>query len=74
MMHCIVVKSFIFVLVLLYSNPGLSQFLFSFQITELTLNNYVEEIENEKRFVTIVIHVYDKNVPACVAMSGCLQV
>jgi len=40
----------------------------------LDANNYVEEIENEKKFVTIIIHIYDNKFPACEAMNGCLQV
>jgi len=43
-------------------------------VYELTRDNYVEEIENEKTVVTIIIHIYDDNLPACEAMSGCLQV
>ena len=44
------------------------------QVIELSRDNYVEEIENEKTVVTIIIHIYDDNVSACEAMTGCLQV
>nr|XP_009857665.1 phosducin-like protein [Ciona intestinalis] len=44
------------------------------KVTNLTGENYVEEIESEKKFVTIIIHIYDDNVPACEAMNGCIQV
>ena len=45
-----------------------------FQVIQLTRDNYVEEIENEKKVVTIIIHIYGDNVPACEAMTGCMQV
>nr|CAB3264730.1 phosducin-like protein [Phallusia mammillata] len=44
------------------------------KLTDLDASNYVEEIENEKRFVTIIIHIYDENHPGCITMNGCLQV
>ncbi|XP_076809495.1 phosducin-like protein [Clavelina lepadiformis] len=44
------------------------------KLKELTGKNYVEEIENEKRFVTIIIHIYDESIPACEAMTGCLHI
>uniref|UniRef100_H2Z465 Phosducin domain-containing protein n=1 Tax=Ciona savignyi TaxID=51511 RepID=H2Z465_CIOSA len=44
------------------------------KVTTLTHTNYVEEIENEEKVVTIIIHIYEDNIPACDAMNGCIQV
>lgn len=44
------------------------------RVYELDRNNFVETIEQEKKVVTIVIHIYDEGVPACQAVNGCMRV
>ncbi|XP_043258785.1 phosducin-like protein [Colletes gigas] len=37
-----------------------------------TADNFLEAIDNEDKSVTIVVHIYENNVPGCEAMNGCL--
>lgn len=43
-------------------------------VLELDESNYIEAIDDEKPFVTVVIHIYKNNTKACEALNGCLQV
>ena len=44
------------------------------EVLELDETNYIEAIDNEKPFVTVVIHIYENNTRACEALNGCLSV
>lgn len=33
---------------------------------------FLKAIDDEDKSVTIIIHIYQKDVPGCVAMNGCL--
>ncbi|XP_068967609.1 phosducin-like protein [Bombus flavifrons] len=37
-----------------------------------TADQFLEAIDNEDKSVTIVVHIYEPNVPGCEAMNGCL--
>lgn len=37
-----------------------------------TTDQFLEAIDNEDKSVTVVVHIYEKNVPGCEAMNGCL--
>ncbi|XP_033325473.2 phosducin-like protein 1 [Megalopta genalis] len=37
-----------------------------------TARHFFEAIDNENKSVTVVVHVYENNVPGCEAMNGCL--
>jgi len=43
-------------------------------VMELNESNYIEAIDDEKPFVTVLIHIYEKNVRACEALNGCFEV
>lgn len=38
-----------------------------------TADQFVEAIDNEDKSVTIVIHIYEDEIPGCEAMNGCLM-
>ncbi|XP_071815519.1 phosducin-like protein isoform X1 [Apostichopus japonicus] len=42
-------------------------------VIELTRENYVDAIDNEKKTVCVVVHVYGNATPGCDAMDGCFQ-
>lgn len=44
------------------------------RVFELDRNNFVEAIENEKKAITVIIHIYDDETPACSAVNGCMRV
>jgi len=44
------------------------------KVIELNTENYVEQIEDEEKFVSIIVHIYDETVAACQALNGCMQV
>lgn len=37
-----------------------------------TADQFLDAIDNEDKSVTIVVHIYENNVPGCEAMNGCL--
>ncbi|KZC06132.1 PREDICTED: phosducin-like protein [Dufourea novaeangliae] len=37
-----------------------------------TADQFLEAIDNEDKSVTVVVHIYENNVPGCEAMNGCL--
>lgn len=37
-----------------------------------TAHQFLEAIDNEDKSVTVVVHIYENNVPGCEAMNGCL--
>ncbi|XP_017883925.1 phosducin-like protein [Ceratina calcarata] len=37
-----------------------------------TTDQFLEAIDNEEKSVTIVIHIYENDIPGCEAMNGCL--
>lgn len=37
-----------------------------------TTDQFLEAIDNEDKSVTIIIHIYENNIPGCEAMNGCL--
>ncbi|KAI8771713.1 phosducin-like protein [Biomphalaria glabrata] len=43
------------------------------KLITLTTDNFIEEVDNEKANVTIIVHIYQERVPACEAMNGCLM-
>lgn len=43
-------------------------------IVELDQSNFIEAVENEKEFVTVIIHVYDDDTPACATVNGCMKI
>jgi len=43
------------------------------KLITLTADNFLEEVDGENPGVTIIVHVGDKKVPACVTMNGCLS-
>lgn len=43
------------------------------KVVTLDAGQFVEAIDNEKPCVTIIVHVYEKSIPACEAMNGCLM-
>ena len=42
-------------------------------VKQLDKSSFIKEIDNEKKNVKIVVHVYENNVEACVSMDGCLK-
>lgn len=43
------------------------------KLVPLTPQNFLEEIDGENPGVTVLVHIYEKQVPACEAMNGCLS-
>ncbi|XP_015587772.1 phosducin-like protein [Cephus cinctus] len=40
--------------------------------TLTTANEFLEAIDGEDESVTVIIHIYEENIPGCTAMNGCL--
>lgn len=44
------------------------------EVIELNRENFVDAIEKEEKFVTVMIHIYDDDTPACAAVHGCMRI
>lgn len=43
-------------------------------VIELDQSNFIEAVENVEEFVTVIIHVYDDDTPACATVNGCMKI
>lgn len=43
------------------------------KVIEITNDNFLEQIDNENKNVTIIIHIYDSKIPECRIMNECLD-
>ncbi|WAQ95714.1 PHLP-like protein [Mya arenaria] len=43
------------------------------QVIQLDKSCFINEIDNEKKTVKVIVHVYEDNVEACRSMDGCIK-
>ncbi|XP_039249612.2 phosducin-like protein [Styela clava] len=43
-------------------------------VIELNRDNFVDAIEKEDKHVTVIIHIFDDDTPACATVHGCMRI